>query len=59
MAEIHNICAEESSVWLWNRVEIGLGYPGQLGHVLSGSSGSDPVYKISGSDPDSALDHMH
>ena len=34
------------------------GYP-QLGHVLSGSSGSDPVYKISRSDLDSALDHVH
>ena len=45
-----------------DRVETGsghLGYRGQPGHVLSGSSRSDPVYKISGSDPDSALDHMH
>ena len=43
------------------RVETGSGYPGyagQLGHVLSGSSGSDQVYKISGSDPDSTLDHV-
>ena len=32
------------------------GYPGQPGHILSGSSGSDPVHKISRSDPDSALD---
>ena len=43
------------------RVETGSGhpgYPGQLGHVLSRSSGSDPVYKISGSDLDSALNHM-
>ena len=37
------------------RVETRLGY---LSHVLSGSSGCDPVYKISGSDLDSALDHM-
>ena len=37
------------------RVETRLGY---LSHVLSGSSGGDPVYKISGSDLDSALDHM-
>ena len=35
-----------------------LGYPGQPDQVLSGSSGSDPVYKISGSDPDSILNHM-
>ena len=44
------------------RVETGSGHPGhpgQPGHVLSGSSGSDPVYKISGSDPDSLLDHVH
>ena len=39
------------------RVETGSGYPGHLGqpgHVLSRSNGSDPVYKISRSDPDSA-----
>ena len=44
------------------RVETGLGqpgYPGQPGNVLSGFSKSDPVYKISGSDPDLVLDHMH
>ena len=41
------------------RVETGLGHPGQPGHILSGSSGSDPVYKISGSDPNSVLDHVH
>ena len=43
------------------RVETESGYPGyvgQLGHVLSGSSGSDQVYKISGSDPDTTLDHV-
>ena len=43
------------------RVETGsghLGYPGQPGHVLSGSSGSYPIYKISRSDLDSALDHL-
>ena len=34
------------------RVETGSGHPGQLGHILSGSSGSDLLYKISGSDPD-------
>ena len=27
------------------------GHPGQPGHIFSGSSGSDPVYKLSGSDP--------
>ena len=30
-------------------VETGSGHPG---HIFSGSSGSDPVYKLSGSDPD-------
>ena len=43
------------------RVETGsghLGYMGQLGHILSRSGGSDLVYKISGSCPDSALDHV-
>ena len=35
-----------------------LGYPGQPGHILSRSSGCDPVYKISGSDLDSALNHV-
>ena len=28
------------------------GNPGQPGHIFSGSSGSDPVYKLSGSDLD-------
>ena len=35
-----------------------LGYLGQPADVLTRSSKSDPVYKISGSDPDSALNHM-
>ena len=46
---------------VYNRVETGLGHLGYLGHpghVFAGSSGSDPLYKISGSDPDSALDHV-
>ena len=46
---------------LHNRVETGFGhpgYPGQLGHVMYRSSGFDLVYKISGYDPDSALDHI-
>ena len=30
-------------------VETGSGHPG---HIFSGSSGSDPVYNLSGSDPD-------
>ena len=30
-------------------VETGSGQPG---HIFSGSSGSDPVYRLSGSDPD-------
>ena len=29
-----------------------LNYPGHLGHILSGSSGSYPLHWISGSDPD-------
>ena len=39
-----------------SRVETG---SGQLGRILSGSNGSDPVYEISGANPDSALYHMH
>ena len=44
-----------------NRVKTGLdhpGYPGQPGHVLSGSSRPNPVYKITGYDQDYALNHM-
>ena len=37
------------------RVETGSGHPG---HIFAGSSGSDLLYKISESDPDSALDHV-
>ena len=37
----------------------GLSHLGHSGHVLSESSGSDVVSKIFGSDPDSALDHLH
>ena len=40
------------------RVETRSGHLGQPGHILSGSSGSDPLYKISGSDPNSALYHV-
>ena len=32
---------------------------GHPSHIMSRSSGSDPVYKMSRSDLDSALDHMH
>ena len=49
-------------VCMQNRVETGLshpGYPGQLGQVLSGSTGSDLVYKLSGSNPDCTLDNIH
>ena len=42
---------------LRDRVETESSHLDQPGHVLSGSSGSDPVYKISGSDVDSALDY--
>ena len=31
---------------------------GHLGNVLCGSSRFRPLYKITGSDPDSALDHV-
>ena len=41
------------------RVETGSCYPGHPGHILSGSSGSDPLYKISGSDPDSSYIVSH
>ena len=34
------------------------GYPDQPGHILSGLSRSDPVYKIPGCDADFALDHV-
>ena len=34
---------------LQGSVETGSGHPG---HIFSGSSGSDPVYNLSGSDPD-------
>ena len=46
---------------LYNRAETRSGhpsYPGQLGHVMSRSSGYDLVYKVSRPEPDSALDHM-
>ena len=42
---------------VWGRVETGLGHLGQLCHILSRSSRSDPVYKISRSDLDSAMNH--
>ena len=44
------------------RIETKLGYLDHLdqpSHILSRSSGSDPVYNISGSDTDSALDYLH
>ena len=37
-----------------SRVETRFGYPGYPDHNLSRSSGSRPLYKISGSDPESA-----
>ena len=40
------------------RVDTGLGHLGQPGHVLLGSSRSDPVDKVLGSDLDSALNYM-
>ena len=43
----------------YTMIETESGHPGQLGHILSGSSMSDLVYKISGSDLYSAFNHMH
>ena len=40
------------------RVVTGSGYPDHPGHILSRSSGPDPLHKISGSDPDSTLYHV-
>ena len=37
--------------------ETRLDHPGHLGHVLSGSSWSAPLYKISGSDPHTTSGH--
>ena len=45
-------------VGIYIRVETGSGHPGHPGHILSGSSGSDPLYKLSGSDPDPTLNHV-
>ena len=45
-------------VYVCIRVGTRLSHLGQPGHVLSRSTGSDLVYKISGSDPDFALDYM-
>ena len=42
--------------YIGTTVETRLGHPG---HILSGLSGSDQLYKISRSDPDSALDHVY
>ena len=44
-----------SSKSMETRVETRSGHPG---HILSRSSGPDPLYKISGSDPDSTMYHM-
>ena len=41
-----------------SRVETGSGHPDHPDHILSGSSGPDPLYKLSGSDPDSTLHHV-
>ena len=45
-------------VYMCIRVETGSGHLGHPGHILSGSSVSDPLYKLSGSDPDSSLYHV-
>ena len=48
------------TVWISKdaRVETGSGHPGYPGHILSGSSGSNQLYILSGSDPDSTLYHV-
>ena len=46
------------SKYVRTRVETGSGQLAHLSHLLL-SSGSDPVYKISRSDPDSAFDHTY
>ena len=48
-------------MYVHTSVVTGLGHPdhpGQLGHILPGSTRSDPLYKISGCDLDLAKDHM-
>ena len=35
------------------------GHPDQLDHIMSGSSRSNPLLKISESDLDSKLDHVY
>ena len=45
-----------SIVQVCNMVETRLGHPG---HILSWLSMFNLLYKISGSDPDSALHHVH
>ena len=53
--------ASYCNICIYIRVETGSGHPGHPGHpghILSGSSGSDPLYKLSGSDPDSTLNHV-
>ena len=48
-------------VYVSDWVESGFSFPGQighLGHVLHGSSGSGPDYRISGIDPDSLMNHV-
>ena len=48
---VMNTCFEKKTMHhgTWVSVETGSGHPG---HIFSGSSGSDPVYNLSGSDPD-------
>ena len=45
----HTSSLIQEELWIHNSVETGSGHPG---HIFSGSSGSDPVYNLSGSDPD-------
>ena len=44
---------------MYIEVEIGFGYPGHPGHVLSEWSRSHLHCKVSRSDPDPALDYIH
>ena len=45
-------------IYIHTRVETESGHPGHPGHILSGSSGSDPLHELSGSDPDPTLNHV-
>ena len=45
-------CTRRNEADMQLSVETGSGHPGHPGHIFSWSYGSDPVYNLSGSDPD-------